>query len=46
MNRVLRDVVKAAKPVSATVIGEFTPRGGLGTDGDRHLEPETWKALS
>ena len=29
VNRVLRDVVKAAKPVSATVVGEFTPRGGL-----------------
>ena len=31
VNRVLRDVVKAAKPVSATVIGDFSPRGGLGT---------------
>ena len=31
VNRVLRDVVKAAKPVSATVIGDFAPRGGLGT---------------
>jgi 7-cyano-7-deazaguanine reductase len=31
VNRVLRDVVKAAKPVKATVIGEFTPRGGLST---------------
>jgi 7-cyano-7-deazaguanine reductase len=31
VNRILRDVVKAAKPVSATVIGDFTPRGGLGT---------------
>ena len=29
VNRVLRDVVKAAKPVSATVIGDFSPRGGL-----------------
>jgi 7-cyano-7-deazaguanine reductase len=29
VNRFLRDIVKAAKPVSATVIGEFTPRGGL-----------------
>lgn len=29
VNRVLRDVVKAAKPVKATVVGEFTPRGGL-----------------
>ena len=31
VNRVLRDVVKAAKPVSAKVVGEFTPRGGLAT---------------
>jgi len=29
VNRVLRDVVDAARPVSATVVGEFTPRGGL-----------------
>lgn len=29
VNRILRDVVAACKPVSATVIGEFTPRGGL-----------------
>jgi 7-cyano-7-deazaguanine reductase len=29
VNRVLRDVVKAAEPVRAMVIGEFTPRGGL-----------------
>jgi 7-cyano-7-deazaguanine reductase len=29
VNRFLRDVVAAVKPVSATVIGEFTPRGGL-----------------
>ena len=31
VNRVLRDVVKWAKPKSATVIGDFAPRGGLGT---------------
>ena len=29
VNRVLREVVKAADPVYATVVGEFTPRGGL-----------------
>ena len=28
VNRVLRDVVKAVKPVRATVIGDFSPRGG------------------
>ena len=31
VNRVLRDVVKAAKPVRATVIGDFSARGGLTT---------------
>jgi 7-cyano-7-deazaguanine reductase len=31
VNRFLRDVVKACKPASATVIGAFTPRGGLQT---------------
>lgn len=29
VNRFLQDVVKACHPVSATVIGEFTPRGGV-----------------
>ena len=29
VNCFLRDVVKAARPVAATVTGEFTPRGGL-----------------
>ena len=29
VNRFLQDVVKAAKPISATLVGEFTPRGGL-----------------
>jgi len=31
VNRVLQDVVKAARPKAATVIGDFTPRGGLST---------------
>jgi 7-cyano-7-deazaguanine reductase len=31
VNRVLRDVVKAANPKMASVVGEFAPRGGLGT---------------
>ena len=52
VNRVLRDVVKAANPKTATVIGDFAPRGGLGTHGHRHLERSrprkapTWKALN
>lgn len=31
VNRVLADVVKYAKPRSATVVGDFAARGGLGT---------------
>jgi 7-cyano-7-deazaguanine reductase len=31
VNRLLADVVKAADPVRAAVIGEFAPRGGLST---------------
>lgn len=29
VNRILKDVVKACKPVRASVVGEFSPRGGL-----------------
>jgi 7-cyano-7-deazaguanine reductase len=31
VNRILRDVVKAANPLCATVTGDFAPRGGLNT---------------
>ena len=31
VNRILADVVKTLRPVSATLSGEFTPRGGLRT---------------
>ena len=31
VNRVLRDVVAATHPKSATVVGDFAPRGGLTT---------------
>jgi 7-cyano-7-deazaguanine reductase len=31
VNKILQDVVKATKPVMATVTGEFTPRGGVYT---------------
>ena len=31
VNRLLQDVVKSARPISATVIGDFTPRGGVFT---------------
>ena len=29
VNRILEDVVKACRPASATVTGEFNPRGGI-----------------
>ncbi len=31
VNRVLADVVKATNPIRATVVGDFSPRGGLTT---------------
>ena len=31
VNRILRDIVAATKPVWCSVRGEFTPRGGLTT---------------
>jgi 7-cyano-7-deazaguanine reductase len=31
VNRVLADVVKAARPIEAKVIGDFAPRGGIST---------------
>jgi 7-cyano-7-deazaguanine reductase len=31
VNRILRDVVKATHPKTATVIGDFAARGGVGT---------------
>jgi 7-cyano-7-deazaguanine reductase len=31
VNRMLTDIVKAARPVSATLVGDFTPRGGIST---------------
>jgi 7-cyano-7-deazaguanine reductase len=29
VNRILEDVVRACRPVRATVVGEFNPRGGI-----------------
>ncbi len=31
VNRVLEDIVRAARPVWAEVTGDFNPRGGIGT---------------
>ena len=36
VNRMLEDVVKAVRPHSATLIGEFTPRGGVYTKITAH----------
>jgi 7-cyano-7-deazaguanine reductase len=38
VNRILEDVAKAAKPIEATVIGDWAPRGGLST-----LVTANWK---
>jgi 7-cyano-7-deazaguanine reductase len=31
VNRMLQDVVRAAQPISATIVGEFAARGGIPT---------------
>jgi 7-cyano-7-deazaguanine reductase len=31
VNKMLQDVVRAAKPISAELIGDFSPRGGIST---------------
>ena len=31
VNRMLGDIVKACKPVRATLVGDFAPRGGVST---------------
>ncbi len=36
VNRILKDVVAATKPVWCAVRGEFTPRGGLTTTVEAH----------
>jgi len=36
VNRFLADVVKSCRPVSAVLIGEFTPRGGVYTKITAH----------
>ncbi len=37
VNRFLEDIVAACKPHSATVLGDFTPRGGIGTRVTAHF---------
>jgi 7-cyano-7-deazaguanine reductase len=36
VNRILEDIVKACKPIEASVVGEFNPRGGLVSTVEAH----------
>lgn len=36
VNRILKDIVKACRPVRATVTGEFNPRGGIKSVVEAH----------
>ena len=38
VNRILRDIVEATRPEWCMVRGEFTPRGGLTTTVEAHVE--------
>ncbi|NWG75404.1 MAG: NADPH-dependent 7-cyano-7-deazaguanine reductase QueF [Rubrivivax sp.] len=38
VNRILRDLVAACKPLSMQVLGEFTPRGGLRSRVEAHYK--------
>ncbi len=38
VNRILRDIVEATRPEWCMVRGEFTPRGGLTTTVEAHIE--------
>ena len=41
VNRILRDLVRACRPVSMRVRGEFTPRGGIQSRIEaRYTRPE------
>jgi 7-cyano-7-deazaguanine reductase len=46
VNCFLRDIVKACDPVSATVTGDFVPRGGLGSRMVAHWEKKAKKRKS
>ncbi len=37
VNRILEDIVKACRPVLATVTGEFNPRGGITSIVEAHF---------
>ncbi len=42
VNRILEDIVKACRPVSTSVTGEFNPRGGMKSIVEAHY-PKTKK---
>ena len=44
VNRILEDVVKACRPVRATVMGRFNPRGGLRSVIEAHYPRSQRKA--
>ncbi len=44
VNRFLADVVKATRPHSATLVGEFTPRGGLQSRITAHFTGKSERA--
>jgi 7-cyano-7-deazaguanine reductase len=37
VNRILEDIVAACRPVQATIIGEFNPRGGMKSIVEAHF---------
>src|ERR1700733_144948 len=43
VNRMLQDVVRAARPMSLTVTGDFAPRGGLGSRMTAHWSQKAGK---
>ena len=45
VNRVLEDVVKACRPVRATVRGEFNPRGGIKSVVEAHYPRRDQKSI-
>jgi 7-cyano-7-deazaguanine reductase len=45
VNRMLRDIVAATRPVRCMVRGEFTPRGGLTTTVEAHWPRRTPRSI-
>ncbi len=43
VNKILQDLVRACHPIRATVIGQFTARGGLSSRIEAHYPPQRRK---